>query len=792
MITAEDNNRDAGVVEEIIGYLASPEPRSFFLFAGAGSGKTRTLVETLRRLTGLEPHAAGGQLAARLRSHGQSIRVITYTRNAIAVINGRLGENDLTNVSTIHGFCWGLIAGFDDDIREALLYINAKKLIEAEQTASARARGPTGKDERIIKDLREKSESIKNTQHFIYHPDRNTYGDGALQHAQVVSVAEWLLANRPTLTRILADRHPIILVDESQDTMKGVLAVLLNVAKEIPAELTLGFFGDHRQRIYADGHQDLPSLIPSSWARPALQMNHRSQKRIVDLINNIWKTKKEGRTQPASGVQQYSRTEKSAGTVRIFVGDTKFSADEKFHAEARCAHMMATISNLPDWSDPHSGYQVLALEHRLAARRGGFLDLFNALVLIDPDSAAPQGNGENTGPAAVRMLLRETIALAGCFHGHCEVDDYSVVEVLHEHARLDELSTDFEIQRRQLKELNSAIQEFAVLCNKPDATIKEVISPIISARLFEIDDRLGAAFLDNTPPPEKPKRGTPESSEDRKRRGWSALFNARWSEVSLYQAYLEGRSNLSTHQVVKGSEFEHVLVVMDDQEAEGFLFSYDKLFGAQELSETDLDNVKNGKETTIDRTLRLLYVTCSRARESLALVLWSSDPKLALEKINSVGWFTDSEINAIPLDDPYEDTTEKTEPKNITLHRSLSTPDRKHLTRERIWEDSDRGLINCWEIGRKLGSKDAQLMKHCKSGALPVLNWKGGVSRAINKKQKFGSLRYLAQWQGIRGEDLSISLDSETILTCTATGMIVTFTPDLTKLANQHPDLGDE
>ncbi len=66
--------------------------------------------------------------------------------------------------------------------------------------------------------------------------------------------------------------------------------------------------------------------------------------------------------------------------------------------------------------------------------------------------------------------------------------------------------------------------------------------------------------------------------------------------------------------------------------AGGNQFSYDKIFGGVELSKTDNKNVEEGKETTIDRTLRLLYITCSRAEESLALVLWSSAPTLAMKK----------------------------------------------------------------------------------------------------------------------------------------------------------------
>lgn len=131
------------------------------------------------------------------------------------------------------------------------------------------------------------------------------------------------------------------------------------------------------------------------------------------------------------------------------------------------------------------------------------------------------------------------------------------------------------------------------------------------------------------------------------RRGWCALFTTPWSQLKKYRTYLAGNSVLATHQVVKGSEFLHVMVVMDDKLAGGNQFSYDKIFGGVQLSDSDRKNVEKGKETTIDRTLRLLYVTCSRAQESLALVLWSSDPAAVLNRIKESDWFLDGEFVAI-------------------------------------------------------------------------------------------------------------------------------------------------
>ncbi|MGU5699945.1 UvrD-helicase domain-containing protein [Aeromonas allosaccharophila] len=238
------NDRDAGVVEEICGYLTEAPPRSYFLFAGAGSGKTRTLVEVLRRMTGVVSHEKGGQLARHLRLYGRSIRVVTYTKNAVAVINGRLGDNDLVRVSTIHAFCWELICGFNDDIRTALISIKEAQLEKETAEALEKPRGITPARQRDLDEITQDIEALKKTNEFIYHPDRDTYGPGALAHKHVLDATAWLLRNRPTLQTILKDRHPIVLIDESQDTMKDMLDALMHLATLEDSGLTIGLLGD--------------------------------------------------------------------------------------------------------------------------------------------------------------------------------------------------------------------------------------------------------------------------------------------------------------------------------------------------------------------------------------------------------------------------------------------------------------------------------------------------------------------------------------------------------------------
>jgi DNA helicase-2/ATP-dependent DNA helicase PcrA len=182
---------------------------------------------------------------------------------------------------------------------------------------------------------------------------------------------------------------------------------------------------------------------------------------------------------------------------------------------------------------------------------------------------------------------------------------------------------------------------------KPEVTVREVLAPVLQAGLFEPDKRLVAAFNDRTPPPPAPKSRQPEALENRLARGWHGLFESPWVQLRRFKTYLSGKSHLATHQVVKGSEFDHVMVVMDDEDAAGNLFAYDRLFGAP-LGDSDVKNVAEGKETSIDRTLRLLYVTCSRAKESLALVLWAKDAAQALAYAQKSKWFKPYEVKAIP------------------------------------------------------------------------------------------------------------------------------------------------
>lgn len=118
------------------------------------------------------------------------------------------------------------------------------------------------------------------------------------------------------------------------------------------------------------------------------------------------------------------------------------------------------------------------------------------------------------------------------------------------------------------------------------------------------------------------------------------------------------------------------------------------------------------------------------------------------------------------------------------IRRNIEANVRSGLGWRQIWEDADNGLIKCWEVGRERARQQHELAKRCQAGALPALGCKGGVSPALKQQEKCGSLKYLAQWQGLRGEDLEIANTRERVLTCTRTARVDTFTPDQHKYCN--------
>ena len=105
-----DNHIDDHVDKEIQDCFSADDPKCFFVFAGAGSGKTSSLINTLTFLD--------KERGESLLMNGKQIAVITYTNAACDEISRRLQYKTIFSVSTIHSFLWDLIKSYQEDIKE--------------------------------------------------------------------------------------------------------------------------------------------------------------------------------------------------------------------------------------------------------------------------------------------------------------------------------------------------------------------------------------------------------------------------------------------------------------------------------------------------------------------------------------------------------------------------------------------------------------------------------------------------------------------------------------------------
>lgn len=91
-------------------------------------------------------------------------------------------------------------------------------------------------------------------------------------------------------------------------------------------------------------------------------------------------------------------------------------------------------------------------------------------------------------------------------------------------------------------------------------------------------------------------------------------------------------------------QFDRVLVVLDEEENDYRLYDYEKVLGDAQASIADRAAFANGEDNTWSRTLRLLYVCCTRAKRGLALVFFVADPVATAAHIVASGIFPEGSV----------------------------------------------------------------------------------------------------------------------------------------------------
>ncbi|QFT95499.1 DNA-dependent helicase II (plasmid) [Roseovarius sp. THAF9] len=652
MTDVTDATRDAGADATIRQCLSLDQPRSFFLFAGAGSGKTRSLKEALE---GLDTATL-----MTLRKHSRKIAVITYTNAAADEITRRVKADPVFQVQTIHSFAWSLIEGRTADIR-GWLESNLRTEIAEIQAAHAKGRAGTDahdKREKKMASKKKRLERLAEIRAFTYAPEGDNFGRDALQHTEVIALAAHFMTESETFQNIVLARYPFILIDESQDTMKPLMEALLTFEARHRGRIALGLLGDTMQRIYTDGLRDLEQRV-GDFAQPAKQMNHRSRARIVELANAI--------RRDDDGRQQRAREDKPGGTVRVFLAPSEGTDRPAFEAWTRAE--MARITEDRAWQDAEA-IKTLTIERHMAAARLGFSELFEPLS--KPDKLK-DGFRDGTLPA-MRLFTHRVLPFVTAQRNG---DAFAAMAVLRDGSPLVDkrgIRVGRAGQASGLDAARAGVAELMTLFkDERDPSCAEVLGVVAEHRLFLIPDQLRPCLPDNSPVAQDmadilaelglifDEQGltTPEDAppiETTITEAWTQALATPFSQVARYLAYVEDRSPYGTHQGVKGLEFPRVMVIADDAHTRfKGLASYETLFGVKSLGRDAQKKADKGDETTIERTRRLLYVTCTRAEESLALVLYSEAPDTVRRFLISNGWMAEDEVVTAAADGTYQD-----------------------------------------------------------------------------------------------------------------------------------------
>ena len=610
------------VDDEIFSCLNLDCPKSFFLFAGAGSGKTRSLVEVLKRFQKENIH--------RLRLNGQKVAIITYTNAASKEIKGRLEFDSAFVVSTIHSFVWELIRPFQKDIKEWIRHNTQNEIAELEEKQSKGRAGTKAASDRAAKIESKKKRllDLDKIKIFSYNPNGTNSDRDSLNHAEVIKISSYFLTAKSLMQQILVKKYPILLIDESQDTKKELVEAFFTIQEKYSNIFSLGLFGDTMQRIYMDGKLDLGQNIPDTWIKLAKEINHRCPKRVIDLINKI--------RSDTDGQEQKPSNKNEEGIVRLFIVDSNSELDKQA-IEKNIAERMSEFTLDDTWKALDSEVKTLTLEHHMAARRSGFIDFFEPLYKSSSDSTGLLDGTMHGIPFLIHQLLPLVKAkISG--------DEFGVARIVKKYSPMLDKKTlkDCRDPIEQIRKANSAVELLYSLWKiEGEPSLLEILKKITDLKLFSLPEHLSIITQRSN------KKFEEDDSKDERDNlidAWDEALKSSFKQLVKYADYISDKSSFGTHQGIKGLEFPRVMVILDDEEARGFLFSYEKLFGAKALTSTDQRNIDEGKETSIDRTRRLFYVTCSRAEKSLALVAYTKAPKDVKNYVISQGWFLEDEV----------------------------------------------------------------------------------------------------------------------------------------------------
>ncbi len=610
---------------------------------GAGSGKTYSLVSVIRQVIAENPTA--------------KVACMTYTNAAVKEIEERVNHNNL-NVSTIHDFLWDNIKHFQKELEQAIISLANNKDVSRISIDGVNPIPDTYYN--VLPDGVQYKEFVR-------------LRDGIISHEELLIVANYVFEKYPKLSSIVKDKYKFIFIDEYQDTDKVVIDIFLNHFRKSERTNIVGFFGDAMQSIYEEGIGNLDEYkgveVDKVNEIPKKQ-NRRNPQLVIDLANKL---RNDGITQePSNDPKAPNMVEgvvKQGTVLFLHSTDSDISMIEKFLGENY------------GWDFNNSKKtKQLNLTHNLIADKAGFrvlMDIYDRDQILKfrdrikkyiKDNGITNDFSENTFGEVIQILqhgksgrnlnaVSPTNTMQYFITDNAELyssalslkySEFSKMYVdkdqmlddkkqdeddenkkgskrdnlikhlfkiqtnisLYKSKRYNEFlrATDYRFKITSIASKRTLKENIDNLVNVGNKTIGEVINDANGRGICLIDDRL-IAFI--------------EKNEYL----YNRVKSVKFSEFQKLYEYLEGQTPFSTQHKTKGTEFDNVLVILDNGGWNNYNFG--NLF------------LESGSASVLDRTQKIFYVCCTRAKENLAVFFHNPDAQVIAK---AKDWFGNNNV----------------------------------------------------------------------------------------------------------------------------------------------------
>lgn len=594
---------------------------NFLVSGGAGSGKTYSLMEVIDLIYSLNPLS--------------TIACITFTNIAADEIKQRAKHKNL-EVSTIHDFLWSSIKNYQNDLKKSLVALIKQEIAEEKSGIKY-----SGEEDITLEYFQDKE---------INYKDYRKIDDGILWHDDILKISNYMFNTYPLLCDILKDKYEYILIDEYQDTEKQVVDVFLEyLPKSSDKKNVIGFFGDTMQSIYAGRVGDLQDYIKNNLVTEIIKSdNWRCSETVIELLNKI---RNDDITQERKRRDDEANKDLS-GSIKFIYSNT----DEIDFASMK----KHEVFNNWDFEDVVETKE-LYLTHSLIADKAGFGEIFriynNDEIIKQVKKIKTKLKKDNClsgikGKTFEEVLNMQIVNEANNYKNFIE-DNKVLFEntksVLFEDLLKVYLNTDQLIGDNrdklitQLKKIQEKIYlyetnqvnefikktDYKVLIVNDKVKLKSAIDCIVNKKSETIENVVN--FADKNGIVKKDDNFTNFVNENQY--VYQRIKSLPFTEIVNLYKFEEDLTPYSTQHGIKGAEFDNVFVILDNGRWNQYNFKY--------LFEKTI-----GKESVIERTQKMFYVCCSRAKKNL-VVFYHKPSDAVLDKAND--WFGNENVQEISI-----------------------------------------------------------------------------------------------------------------------------------------------